>query len=415
MDYFNYRGEDLYAEDILVADLAKEYGTPLYVYSQRTLERHVKAFDEALKGRRHRICYAVKANSNLAVLNLMAKLGTGFDIVSEGELRRVIAAGGDPRKCVYSGVGKTREEIRFALSQGIDCLNIESEAESLVVSKVASELGLVAPVALRVNPNVDAKTLPAISTGLKNNKFGIAHEEAIRIYKRMAQDPHLKIVGIDCHIGSQMTTGTPIIEATDRLLEIYNVLKDEGIKLEHIDLGGGLGVTYDNETPPSPADYFAAVSERLGSIDVAVYVEPGRAMVANAGILLTKVQYQKDNGSRHFVIVDGAMNDLIRPALYGSWMNIINAKKHAGDDVLSDVVGPVCESDDFLGKDRRLNVIDGDILAVRGAGAYGSSMSSNYNTRRLPAEIMVNGDKSYVIRARQSYEDIWKDEAILPE
>lgn len=231
----------------------------------------------------------------------------------------------------------------------------------------------------------------------------------------MAQDPNLKIVGIDCHIGSQMTTGTPIVEATDRLLEIYNVLKDEGIKLEHIDLGGGLGVTYDNETPPSPADYFAAVSERLGNIDVAVYVEPGRAMVANAGVLLTKVQYQKDNGSRHFVIVDGAMNDLIRPALYGSWMNIINAKKHAGDTIISDVVGPVCESDDFLGKDRRLNVIDGDILVVRGAGAYGSSMSSNYNTRRLPAEIMVNGNKSYVIRARQSYEDIWKDESILPE
>ena len=410
MDYFNYRGDDLYAEDILVSDLASKYGTPLYVYSKKTLERHVKAFDDALKGRRHRICYAVKANSNLAILNLMAKLGTG-----EGELRRVIAAGGDPHKCVYSGVGKTRDEIRFALTVGIDCLNIESEAESFVVSEVAAELGVVAPVALRVNPNVDAKTLPAISTGLKNNKFGIAHEEAIRIYKRMALDPNLKIVGIDCHIGSQMTSGTPIIEATNRLIDIYNELKASGISLDHIDLGGGLGVTYDNETPPTPADYFASVSERLGDIDVAVYVEPGRAMVANAGILLTKVQYQKDNGERHFVIVDGAMNDLIRPALYGSWMNIINAKKREGASVLCDVVGPICESDDFLGKDRRLNVIDGDILVVRGAGAYGSSMSSSYNSRRLPCEVMVDGDKSYVVRARQEYEAIWKDERVLPE
>ena len=414
MDYFNYRGNDLYAEDILVKDLALKYGTPLYVYSKATLVRHVKAFDEALKSRRHRICYAVKANSNLAILNLMAKMGLGFDIVSEGELRRVIAAGGDPHKCVYSGVGKTPDEIRFALQVGVDCLNIESEAESFVISKVAKELDVVAKVALRVNPNVDAKTLPAISTGLKNNKFGIAQEDAIRIYKRMALDPNLKIIGIDCHIGSQMTSGTPIVEATLKLLEIYNALKDLGIEIEHIDLGGGLGVIYDDETPPTPEAYFAAVSEQLGDIDVALYVEPGRAMVANAGILLTKVQYQKTNGNRNFAIVDGAMNDLIRPALYGSWMNIINAQKREGVLSKFDIVGPVCESDDFLGKDRSLNIEDGDVLVVRGAGAYGSSMASNYNSRRLPCEVMVDGDKSYVIRARQNYNDIWKDENILP-
>lgn len=416
MDFFNYRRNDLYAEDILVKDLAKEFGTPLYVYSKATLVRHMKAFEEALKNRRHKICYAVKANSNLAILQIMASLGAGFDIVSEGELRRVIAAGGDPRLCVYSGVGKTKEEIRFALMSGINCLNIESEAESLLVADVAKELNIVAPVALRVNPNVDAKTLPAISTGLKNNKFGIPHEDAIRIYRKMAENPHLKISGLDCHIGSQMTSGAPIIEATERLLEIYHALCNEGIKIDHIDLGGGLGVTYDNETPPSPADYFAKVSDCLGDIDVEIYVEPGRAMVANAGVLLTQVQYQKDNGDNHFIIVDGAMNDLIRPALYGSWMNIINAHKYDDlKDVKSDIVGPICESDDFLGKDRSIAVKDGDILVVRGAGAYGSSMSSNYNSRRLCAEVMVDGDKAFVVRKRQEYSDIWKDELLLQD
>ena len=372
------------------------------------------AFEDSLNGKKHLVCFAVKACSNLAVINVMAKLGAGFDIVSEGELRRVIAAGGDPKKVVYSGVGKSESEIEFALSQGINCLNIESEEEIDTVIKVAKKLNVVAPVALRVNPGVDAKTHPYISTGLKNNKFGVSEEIAFELYQKMAKESCLKISGIDCHIGSQMTSGMPIIEATDKIIALYNKLLAVGIKVDHIDMGGGLGVTYDNETPPTPSEYCAPILERLKDLDVAIYIEPGRAMVANACVLLAKVQYQKDNGDKHFVITDAGMNDMIRPALYGSWMTILNAVKHEdGETVLCDVVGPICESDEFLGKDRKLNVKNGDILAVRGAGAYGSSMSSTYNTRRLPCEIMVDGDKSYVIKKRQTYEDIWKDECIL--
>ena len=401
-------------EDLKVTELAKQFGTPLYVYSKATLTRHMHAFEDSLNGKKHLVCFAVKACSNLAVINVMAKLGAGFDIVSEGELRRVIAAGGDPKKVVYSGVGKSESEIEFALSQGINCLNIESEEEIDTVIKVAKKLNVVAPVALRVNPGVDAKTHPYISTGLKNNKFGVSEEIAFELYQKMAKESCLKISGIDCHIGSQMTSGMPIIEATDKIIALYNKLLAVGIKVDHIDMGGGLGVTYDNETPPTPSEYCAPILERLKDLDVAIYIEPGRAMVANACVLLAKVQYQKDNGDKHFVITDTGMNDMIRPALYGSWMTILNAVKHEdGETVLCDVVGPICESDDFLGKDRKLNVKNGDILAVRGAGAYGSSMSSTYNTRRLPCEIMVDGDKSYVIKKRQTYEDIWKDECIL--
>ncbi len=415
MDFLGFKDSDLYAESVKITDIASQYGTPLYVYSKATLTKHVQAFEAALKSRKHLVCFAVKACSNLAVLNLMAKLGAGFDIVSEGELRRVIAAGGDPSKVVFSGVGKSESEIEFALSQKINCLNIESPEEIDTVIKVAKRLNVVAPVALRVNPGVDAKTHPSISTGLKNNKFGVSEELAFDLYKRMASESCLKVSGIDCHIGSQMTSVEPIIEASEKLITLYNKLLSAGIKVDHIDVGGGLGVIYDNETPPSPEEYVAPILKKLEGLDVALYVEPGRAMVANAAVLLAKVLYQKDNGDKHFVITDTAMNDMIRPALYGAKMTIINAHKHADvPAVKSDVVGPICESDDFLGKERSLSVKNGDILVVRGAGAYGSSMASTYNTRRLCAEVLVDGDKTALIKKRQSFEDIWKDE-IIPE
>lgn len=423
MDFFNYKDNELYAEDIKVTDLVERYGSPLYVYSKATLVRHLKAFEEALAAKDHLICYAVKANSSLAILNTIAKFGCGFDVVSKGELMRVIKAGGDPGKVIYSGVGKREDEIEFALQSKIKCLNIESESELYKVEQVAKRLSLVAPVALRVNPNVDAKTHPSISTGLKKNKFGIAFEDALRLYTYIANSEHLQATGIDCHIGSQMTSGAPIIEATDKLISLYHQLEEIGIKVDHIDIGGGLGVTYNDETPPSPYEYLAAVIVRLKDIDVSIYCEPGRAMVANAGILLTNVLYLKSNSERNFCIVDAAMGDLIRPALYNSWMNIIPAVKREPSDALEgsnangtklyDVVGPICESDDYLGKDRHLNVREGDVLAVRGAGAYGSSMSSNYNSRPLCAEILVDGDKAYVIRERQKEEDMWLNERII--
>ncbi len=425
MDYFNYKDNELYAEDIKVRDLVEQYGSPLYVYSKATLERHLRAFEDALVSKDHLVCYAVKANCSLAILNIIAEFGCGFDVVSKGELMRVIAAGGDPQKVIYSGVGKRPDEIEFALSHNIKCLNIESESELYAVSKIAAKLGIKAPVALRVNPNVDAKTHPSISTGLKKNKFGIPFEEASRLYQVIKNDPHLEATGIDCHIGSQMTSGGPIIEATDKLIALYHELEAMGIKVDHIDIGGGLGVTYNDETPPSPYEYLAAVLQRLKDIDVAVYCEPGRAMVANAGILLTKVLYLKSNPERNFCIVDASMSDLIRPALYNSWMNIVPAVKRPATDALPesdkngnrvyDVVGPICESDDFLGKERNLNVREGDVLAVRGAGAYGSSMSSNYNGRPLCAEILVDGSRSYVIRERQKEEDMWENERIITD
>ena len=421
MDYFNYKDNELYAEDIKVRSLVEQYGSPIYVYSKATLERHLRAFEDALAGKEHLVCYAVKANCSLALLNIIANCG--FDVVSKGELMRVIAAGGDPHKVIYSGVGKREDEIEFALQKQIKCLNIESESELHKVSEVAARLNIKAPVALRVNPNVDAKTHPSISTGLKQNKFGIAFEDAARLYQVIKNDPHLEATGIDCHIGSQMTSGAPIIEATDKLIALYHELEQMGIKIDHIDIGGGLGVTYNNETPPSPYEYLAAVLQRLKDIPVSVYCEPGRAMVANAGILLTKVLYLKSNSERNFCIVDASMGDLIRPALYNSWMNIVPAVKRSASDALPgsdpngtliyDVVGPICESDDFLGKDRRLNVREGDVLAVRGAGAYGSSMSSNYNGRPLCAEILVDGDKAFVIRERQREEDMWENERII--
>lgn len=425
MDYFNYKENELYAEDIRVTELAERFGSPLYVYSKATLVRHLRAFEEALAAKDHLVCYAVKANCSLAILNIIAQSGCGFDVVSKGELMRVIRAGGDPGKVIYSGVGKREDEIEFALQKGIKCLNVESESELYKVEQVASRLGIKAPVALRVNPDVDAMTHPSISTGLKKNKFGIAFEDALRLYTYIGRSEHMQATGIDCHIGSQMTSGAPIIEATDKLITLYHQLAEIGIKVDHIDIGGGLGVTYNDETPPSPYEYLAAVIQRLKDIDVSIYCEPGRAMVANAGILLTSVLYLKSNTERNFCIVDAAMGDLIRPALYNSWMNIIPAVKRDASDALPgsgsngtllyDVVGPICESDDFLGKDRHLNVREGDILAVRGAGAYGSSMSSNYNSRPLCAEILVDGDKAYVIRERQKEEEMWNNEIIIGE
>lgn len=425
MDYFNYKENELYAEDIRVTELAERFGSPLYVYSKATLVRHLRAFEEALAAKDHLVCYAVKANCSLAILNIIAQSGCGFDVVSKGELMRVIRAGGDPGKVIYSGVGKREDEIEFALQKGIKCLNVESESELYKVEQVASRLGIKAPVALRVNPDVDAMTHPSISTGLKKNKFGIAFEDALRLYTYIGRSEHMEATGIDCHIGSQMTSGAPIIEATDKLITLYHQLAEIGIKVDHIDIGGGLGVTYNDETPPSPYEYLAAVIQRLKDIDVSIYCEPGRAMVANAGILLTSVLYLKSNTERNFCIVDAAMGDLIRPALYNSWMNIIPAVKRDASDALPgsgsngtllyDVVGPICESDDFLGKDRHLNVREGDILAVRGAGAYGSSMSSNYNSRPLCAEILVDGDKAYVIRERQKEEEMWNNEIIISE
>lgn len=420
MDFFNYKEDGiLYAEDCSVNDLVSKYGSPVYVYSKATLIRHLKAFEEALSQKKHMVCYAVKANSSLALLSIIAKAGCGFDVVSKGELMKVLKAGGDPAKVIYSGVGKRKDEIEFALKSGIGCINIESESELYAVEKSAAELKIKAPAALRVNPDVDAKTHPSISTGLKNNKFGIQIDEAVKLYAYMKDSEWLEPVGIDCHIGSQMTSGAPIIEATDRLIELYHSLCEKGIRVSHIDIGGGLGVTYNDETPPSPYEYMAAVLDRLKDTDVAVYCEPGRAMVANAGMLLTEVLYLKHNSEKSFCIVDAGMGDLIRPALYGSWMNIVPGIKRKSDEGQGvrtyDVVGPICESDDFLGKDRKLNVEEGDVLAVRGAGAYGSSMASNYNGRPLCAELLVDGDKVFVIRKRQSEEAMWADECIPEE
>lgn len=411
MDYFNYKDGELYAEGVKVRDLAERHGTPLYIYSKATLERHYRAFERALREHSHLVCYSVKSNSNLAVIALMSKLGSGFDVVSGGELRRVKAAGGDLHKAVFSGVGKTRGEIAYALSEGIACLNVESEEELDAVIDEARKAGVVAPVALRINPDVDAKTLPAISTGLRSNKFGVWREDAVRLYKRIAADPNLRAAGLDCHIGSQMVSSVPILEAADIMIDIYRELVKDGIKVDHIDLGGGLGVTYDEETPPSPDDFFSGIIERFRDLDCSIYIEPGRAMVANAGIFACRVLYQKDNGGKHFLITDGSMSDLIRPALYGAHMTIENAvQRNDAAPRKCDVVGPVCESDDFLGKERELDARDGDILAVRGAGAYGSSMSSCYNSRRLCAEVMVDGDSDRVVRRRQSFEQMWENE-----
>lgn len=407
MDYFNYRDNMLYAEDVNLITLAETYGTPSYVYSRATLEQHWYAFDNALKNYRHLICYAVKANSNLAVLNLLARLGSGFDIVSGGELERVLRANGEPKKIVFSGVGKTVAEMRRALEVGIRCFNVESEAELFRLNDVAEAMNKIAPISLRVNPDVDAKTHPYISTGLKENKFGIDINVALDVYQKAAMLPYLQITGIDCHIGSQLTETSPFVDALQRVMVLVETLRDKGIHLEHIDLGGGLGVRYQNEKPPEPEQYVQALQQTLGDVPYEIILEPGRAIAANAGILLTKVEYLKNTENKHFAIVDAAMNDLLRPALYDAWQEILPVQFRTDETPQNyDIVGPICETGDFIGKNRKLSLKISDLLAVRTSGAYGFTMSSNYNTRLRAAELMVDGEQVTVVRRRETIDDL---------
>lgn len=416
MDYFQYQGQQLLAEQVELSQIAAQYGTPTYVYSRATIERHYKAFTAAAGNHPHLVCYAVKANSNIALLNLLARLGSGFDIVSEGELRRVLQAGGEPAKVVFSGVGKTETEIAFALQTGIKCFNVESIPELDRIQSVAAQLGKVAPISIRVNPDIDAKTHPYISTGLKANKFGIDINDAPAMYQRAASLPNLQVVGVDCHIGSQLTETQPFLDALDKLLVLVDKLASAGITLKHLDIGGGLGVTYADETPPHPSEYAAEVIKRLTNYPhLTLVFEPGRAIMANAGVLLTKVEFLKPGQEKNFAIVDAAMNDLIRPALYSAWMNIIPVTLNPALDAQTyDVVGPVCETGDFLGKDRALAIAAGDYLVVRSAGAYGFTMSSNYNSRPRAAEVLVDGSNSYLVRAREQWDDLWRGEQLLP-
>ena len=414
MDFFQYKNEQLYVEDLPVKQLAEEFGTPLYIYSRATLERHWHAFDSALGKHPHLICYAVKANSNIGILNVMAKLGSGFDIVSQGELERVLAAGGEASKVVFSGVAKSRAEIMRALEVGIRCFNVESIAELHHINQIAGEMGKIAPISLRVNPDVDAHTHPYISTGLKENKFGVSVDEAREVYKLAETLPHVKITGMDCHIGSQLTELQPFLDATDRLIRLIEQLQEDGITLKHLDLGGGLGVTYTDEMPPHPSNYATALLNKLKDYeDLEIILEPGRAIAANAGILVAKIQYLKSNESRNFAITDTGMNDMIRPALYEAYMNIIEIDRTLGrEKAIYDVVGPVCETSDFLGKQRELAIAEGDYIAQRSAGAYGASMSSNYNSRPRTAEVLVDGNKAHLIRRRENLSELWALESI---
>jgi len=407
MDYFNYQNGKLYAENVDLTTIAETYGTPCYVYSRATLERHWHAFDQALKNYRHLVCYAVKANSNLTVLKILAQLGSGFDIVSGGELERVLRAGGKPDKIVFSGVGKTLAEMRRALEVGIRCFNVESEAELHRLNQLAGEMGKIAHVSLRVNPDVDAKTHPYISTGLKQNKFGIDVDIALEVYAEAAALPHLQITGIDCHIGSQLTDTTPFVDALRRIMVLVDTLAKKGIALQHLDLGGGLGVRYQEETPPEPTAYVQALTQVLGQSPYEIILEPGRAIAANAGILLTRVEYLKNTADKHFAIVDAAMNDLLRPALYNAWQDVVPVQPRSSETVqYYDIVGPICETGDFLCKNRALALQAGDLLAVRTSGAYGFTMSSNYNSRLRAAELMVDGERITLARRRETIEDL---------
>ncbi|BBP62273.1 diaminopimelate decarboxylase [Pseudomonas brassicacearum] len=415
MDAFNYRGGELFAEGVALSAIAERFGTPTYVYSRAHIEAQYRTFADALEGMPHLVCFAVKANSNLGVLNVLARLGAGFDIVSGGELERVLAAGGSADKIVFSGVGKTREDMRRALEVGVHCFNIESTDELERLQIVAAELGVRAPVSLRVNPDVDAGTHPYISTGLKENKFGIAIADAEDVYVRAAQLPNLEVLGVDCHIGSQLTTLEPFIDALDRLLALVDRLGDCGIYLRHIDLGGGVGVRYRDEEPPLVADYIKAVRERLDGRDLALMFEPGRYIVANAGVLLTQVEYLKHTEHKDFAIVDAAMNDLIRPALYQAWMDVTAVRPRDTAARSYDIVGPICETGDFLAKGRELALEEGDLLAVHSAGAYGFVMSSNYNTRGRCAEVLVDGDQAFEVRRRETVAELFAGESLLPE
>jgi diaminopimelate decarboxylase len=415
MDFFTSKDGELFAENVALADIAEGYGTPTYVYSRAYFEQQFLSYQSALQGREHLICYAVKANSNIAVLNVLARLGAGFDIVSVGELERVLAAGGDPAKVVFSGVAKTAAEIARALDVGIHCFNVESPAELERINEVAGQLGKIAPISVRVNPDVDANTHPYISTGLKENKFGIDIEQAPTVYQRAAELANIEVIGVDCHIGSQLTEVDPFLDALDRVLALIDQLAEQGITIRHLDLGGGLGVRYKDEQPPEPSSYVEAILERLGDRQVALAFEPGRSISANAGVLLTKVEYLKPNPHKNFAIIDAAMNDMIRPALYQAWLNIDPVKPRSeGEAKTWDLVGPVCETGDFLGKDRELILEAGDLLCVASSGAYGFTMSSNYNSRGRAAEVMVDGDKCYLIRERETIADLMRGESLLP-
>ena len=415
MDAFQRRDGELFAEGVALSAVAQRFGTPTYVYSRAHIEAQYNAYADALQGTSSLVCFAVKANSNLAVLNVLARLGAGFDIVSGGELERVLAAGGCADRVVFSGVGKTRADMRRALEVGVHCFNVESTDELERLQEVAAELGVRAPVSLRVNPDVDAGTHPYISTGLKENKFGIDIAAAEDVYVRAAQLPNLDVVGVDCHIGSQLTTLAPFLDALDRLLDLVDRLGDCGIYLRHIDLGGGLGVRYSEEQPPLVADYIKAVRERLDGRELTLVFEPGRFIVANAGVLLTQIEYLKHTEHKDFAIVDAAMNDLIRPALYQAWMNVTPVKPREGQARAYDIVGPICETGDFLAKDRELVLAEGDLLAVHSAGAYGFVMSSNYNTRGRCAEVLVDGDQAFEVRRRETVAELFAGESLLPE
>jgi diaminopimelate decarboxylase len=415
VDHFEYKNGELYCEDVAIAKLAGQYGTPLFVYSRATLERHWHAFDAALAGHDHLVCYAVKANSNLAVLNLLARLGSGFDIVSGGELQRVLRAGGEPARVVFSGVGKLANEIEAALEVDILCFNVESEQELDRINDIAGRMGKTARVSFRVNPDVDAMTHPYISTGLRENKFGVAFTEAEQVYLKAARLANIKIIGMDCHIGSQLTELSPYIDALDRLLALIKSLREQGINIHHLDLGGGLGIRYRDEQPPLPADWVNALQDRLQSFDGTIIIEPGRAIAGNAGILVSKVSYLKHNADKNFAVIDAAMNDLIRPSLYGAWQEIIRVElqSDAAEEVY-DVVGAICESSDFLGKDRSLRLAQDDLLAIRSSGAYAFGMASNYNSRVRAAEVMIDGDQHYCVRERESFPDLIRGESLLP-
>lgn len=414
MEVFAVRAGELHAEGVALSAVAQEFGTPAYVYSRAHIEGQYRAYTDALAGLPHLVCFAVKANSNLGVLNVLARLGAGFDIVSRGELERVLAAGGDPHRVVFSGVGKTRDDMRRALEVGVHCFNVESTDELERLQQVAAELGVIAPISLRVNPDVDAGTHPYISTGLKENKFGIDIADAEAVYARAAELPNLDILGVDCHIGSQLTTLPPFLDALDRLLALIDRLAERGIVLRHLDLGGGLGVRYRDEQPPLAGDYIQTIRERIAGRNLTLVFEPGRFIVANAGVLLTRVEYLKHTAHKDFAIVDAAMNDLIRPALYQAWMAVEPVTARQGDARRYDLVGPICETGDFLAKDRELVLAEGDLLAIRSAGAYGFTMSSNYNTRGRAAEVMVDGDQAHLVRRRETLEELFAGESRLP-
>ena len=414
MNFFSYRDDTLCAESVPLVEIAERFGTPSYVYSRAALELAYHEFDQACSGHEVLICYSVKANSNLAVLNVLARLGSGFDIVSGGELARVLAAGGSAAKTVFSGVGKTEAEMRGALEAGVLCFNVESEGELARLAAVARSMGKIAPVSLRINPDVDPKTHPYVATGLRESKFGIPYDAALPLYRKAVKLPELRVTGIDVHIGSQITDVEPFVAALEKVLEFVDVLDATGVHLEHLDLGGGLGIRYRDEAPPAAKDYLEGLFRRLGKRDVRILFEPGRSLVGNTGLLLTRVEYLKQGGAKNFVVTDAAMNDLLRPALYDAWHEVLPVARRNGPAQRYDIVGPVCESADFLARGRALTVAAGDLLAIMSAGAYGMTMSSNYNSRPRPAEVIVDGKTAHLVRDRENTEDLFASERLLP-